>query len=114
MLSHNFTPAVSARNIGVTFVIINILDSIFYKLVVAACIIFVTSVVFAGIDPVSFALVKAIATALSSRLDYCNSLYHNIALKDILKLQRVHNCLAGVVTRSPRFSQSVPLLKSLH
>ena len=32
---------------------------------------------------------KTIATALvSSRLDYCNSLYYSIALKDILKLQR--------------------------
>ena len=57
-----------------------------------------------------------IATALvsSSRLDSCNSLYHNIALKDILKLQCVHNCLARVITRSPSFSHSVPFLKSLH
>ena len=51
---------------------------------------------------------------VSSRLDYCNSLYHNIALKDILKLQRVQTCLARVVTRSPRFSHPLPLLKSLH
>ena len=36
----------------------------------------------------SFVVDKTIATALvSSRLDYCNSIYHNIALKDILKLQ---------------------------
>ena len=48
---------------------------------------------------------KTIATALvSSRLDYCKSLYHNIVLKDIMKLQCVQNCLARVVTRSPRFS----------
>ena len=63
----------------------------------------------------SFVIAKTITTALvSSRLDYCNSLYHNIALKDILKLQHVQNCLARVVTRSPRFSHSIPLLKSLH
>ena len=67
----------------------------------------------------SFAVVKTIATALdfvSSILDYCNSFYHNIALKDkeILKLLRVQNCLARVVTRSPRFSHSLPLLKSWH
>ena len=63
----------------------------------------------------SFAVAKTIETALdSSRLDYCNSLYHNIALNDILKLQRVQNCLARVVTRSPRFSHSAPLLKSFH
>ena len=58
---------------------------------------------------------KTIATALvTSRLDYCNSLFHNIAIKDITKLQRVQNCLARVVTRSPRFTPSKPLLKSLH
>ena len=64
---------------------------------------------------ISLSVAKTIATALiTTRLDYCNSLLHNIAIKDIAKLQRVQNCLARVVTRSPRFSRSVPLLKSLH
>ena len=36
------------------------------------------------------------------------------ANKDIAKVQRVQNCLAREVTRSPRFSRSVALLKSLH
>ena len=63
----------------------------------------------------SLSVAKTIATALvSSRLGYCNSLLNNIPIKDITKLQRVQNCLARVVTRSPRFSRSVPLLKSLH
>ena len=61
----------------------------------------------------SLSVAKTIATALvSSRLDYCNSLLYNTANKDIARLQRVQNCLARVVTRSPRFSSSVPLLKS--
>ena len=64
---------------------------------------------------ISLSVAKTIATALvSSRLDYCNSLLYNTTNKDIAKLQRVHNCLARVVTRSPRSSRSVPLLKSLH
>ncbi|KAK2186163.1 hypothetical protein NP493_212g05008 [Ridgeia piscesae] len=64
---------------------------------------------------ISLSIAKTIATALvSSRLDYCNSLLYNTANKDIAKLQRVQNCLASVVTRSPHFSRSVPLLKSLH
>ena len=64
---------------------------------------------------VLLSVAKTIATALvSSRLDYCNSLLYNTANKDIARLQRVQNCLARVVTRSPRFSSSVPLLKSLH
>ena len=60
------------------------------------------------------AVAKTIPTLVSSRFDYCNSLYHNIALKEILKLQREQNCMARVVTRSPGFSHSAPLLKSLH
>ena len=61
----------------------------------------------------SLSVAKTIATALvSSILDYCNSLLHNIAIKGITKRQR--NCLARVVTRSLRFSRSEPLLKSLH
>ena len=62
-----------------------------------------------------FAVAKTIATAFtSSRLDYCNSFNRKISLKDILKCQRVPNCLARVVTRSPRFFYSLPLHKSLH
>ena len=39
---------------------------------------------------------------------------NNIAKQDVSKLQRVQNCLAHVVVRSPRFSPSLPLLKQLH
>ena len=58
---------------------------------------------------------KCLATALvTSRLDYCNSLLQGLAAKDILKLQRVQNCLARVVTKSGRFASSLPLRRSLH
>ena len=46
MLNQNFTPAVSARNLGVTFDNSKNLDSIFHKLVIAAFITFVTFVIF--------------------------------------------------------------------
>ena len=63
----------------------------------------------------SLDLAKQIAVALvSSKLDYCNSLFHNMPEKDIARLQRVQNCLARVVTNAPRFSRSVPILKQLH
>ena len=63
----------------------------------------------------SLDLAKQIAVALvSSKLDYCNSLFHNMPEKDIARLQRVQNCLARVVTKAPRFSRSVPILKRLH
>ena len=58
---------------------------------------------------------KLLATALvSSRLDYCNSLLSGIAETDLTKLQRILNRLAHVVTKSPPFTRSVPLLRSLH
>ena len=51
---------------------------------------------------------------MSSRLDFCNSLLSGIAETDFTKLQRVLNRLARVVTKSPPFTRSVPLLRSLH
>ena len=58
---------------------------------------------------------KLLANALvSSRLDYCNLLLSGIAETDLTKLQRVLNRLALVVTKSPSFTRSVPLLRSLH
>ena len=63
----------------------------------------------------SLDLAKQIAVALvSSKLDYCNSLSSQYARKYIARLQRVQNCLARVVTKAPRFSRSVPILKHLH
>ena len=37
-----------------------------------------------------------------------NSLLHGVAVRDMLKLQRVQNCLARVVTRAGRFAPSTP------
>ena len=51
---------------------------------------------------------------VSRRLDYCNSLLFGCSKKYKTSLQRVQNCLARVVTRSSRLSESMPLLKSLH
>ena len=50
---------------------------------------------------------KCLASALvSSRLDYCNSMLHGVADRDMLRLQRVQNCLVRVVTRADRFAPS--------
>ena len=51
---------------------------------------------------------------MSSRLDYCNSLLYGIADIDLTRLQRVQNQLARLVTKSPPFTRSIPLLRSLH
>ena len=58
---------------------------------------------------------KLLANALvSSRLDYLNSLLSGIAETDLIKVQRISNRLAHVVTKSSPFTRSVPLLRSLH
>ena len=58
---------------------------------------------------------KLLATApVSSRLDYCNSLLYGIADIDPIRLQCVQNRLAHLVTMSPPFTRSDPLLRSLH
>ena len=60
-------------------------------------------------------ITKTIGTALvTCRLDNCSSLFHNISIKDITKLQCVKNCLARVLTRCPCFTHSKPFLKCLH
>ena len=56
-----------------------------------------------------------LATALVfSRLDYCNSLLYGIADIDLTRLQRVQNQLVRLMTKSPPFTRSIPLLRSLH
>ena len=106
-------PAKSARNIGV------ILDKNFYfrshiSAICSACVYHIWD-----LWRICFYLdlngAKLLASALmSSRLNYCNSLLSGIANTDLAKLQRVQNRLAHVVTKSPPFTCSVPLLCSLH
>ena len=58
---------------------------------------------------------KLHATALvSNRPNYCNSLLYGIADIDLTRLQRVQNQLTRLVTMSPPFTRSLPLLRSLH
>lgn len=56
-----------------------------------------------------------LANALvSSRLDYCNSLLFGMTKVNLLKLQRVQNYLARVVTGTHKYDHITPVLKSLH
>ena len=78
-----------------------------------ASIISVTCVEFK--KSLSLDLAKQMAVALvMSKLDYCNSLFHNMPEKNIARIQRVQNCLARVVTKAPRFGRPIPILKRLH
>ena len=58
----------------------------------------------------------SVATALanslvSSKLDYCNSLYNGISQANLNKIQRIQNTLARVVTNTSKFELITPILK---
>ena len=56
-----------------------------------------------------------LANALvSSRLDYCNSLFLSLTDFELRRLQPVQNSLCRVVTCSSKFSHITPQLKKLH
>ena len=64
-------------------------------------------------------LPRSAATALanslvSSKLDYCNSLYNGISQANLNKIQRIQNTLARVVTNTSKFEHITPVLKKLH
>ena len=58
--------------------------------------------------------VTLLAPTVCSRLDYCNSLLHNISKKNIQKLQRIQNNLTRVVLKAPRWTSPESMLASLH
>ena len=51
---------------------------------------------------------------VTSKIDYCNGLLYGLPSSHILKLQRVQNAAARLVTGSPRFCHITPVLMSLH
>jgi len=58
---------------------------------------------------------STIATSIvHSKLDYCNSLYHNLPKSQITRLQHIQNSLARAVVKTPKFSHTTPILRSLH
>ena len=64
-------------------------------------------------------LLLSAATALanslvSSKLDYCNSLYNGLSQADLNKIQGIQNTLARVVTNTSKFEHITPILKKLH
>ena len=113
LLNQNFAEIDFIRNLGVAFDsafsfkkhVSNICRSVFYHI--------------RDLRRIRIHLDKATAISLanglvSSRLDYCNSLLFGCSKKYETSLQRLKNCLARVVTRSSRLSESRPLLKSPH
>ncbi len=62
-----------------------------------------------------FKTASTIATSIvHSKLDYCNSLYYNLPVSQLKRLQHIQNSLARTVVQAPKFSHASPILKDLH
>jgi len=64
-----------------------------------------------------FKTASTIATStVHSKLDYCNSLYHNLPNCQLNRLQQIQNSLACAVVKAPTLTSShiTPILKSLY
>ena len=57
---------------------------------------------------------SAINALVTSRLDYRNSLLVNLPASQILRLQRVQNNAARLITRTSRHDHITPVLRGLH
>ena len=60
------------------------------------------------------ALISLANALVTSRLDYCNSLYNGITKANIQKLQRIQNSIARAITKTPKYDHIRPILKNLH
>ena len=58
--------------------------------------------------------VLAANALVSSRLDYCNSLFRSLSCFNLHKLQSIQNTLARIVTNYRRYAHVTPILKQLH
>ena len=62
-----------------------------------------------------FKTASKIATSIvHSKLDYCNSLYHNLPNCQLNWLQQIQKSLARAVVKAPKSTHITPILKSLH
>lgn len=57
---------------------------------------------------------KLIHAFVTSRLDYCNSLFHEIDEQYLARLQRVQNAAARMITRTKKHDHITPVLIKLH
>ena len=60
------------------------------------------------------ATLKLVSSLVISKLDYCNSLFHNMSLENIHKLQLIQNHAARLVKKASKRSSAKLLLKDLH
>ena len=61
-----------------------------------------------------FAAEQLIHALISARLDFCNSLFCNLPQKELIRMQRLQNCAARLLTYTKKTMHITPVLHSLH
>ena len=69
-----------------------------------------------GLQPVAIpsATAQLIHALISILLDYCNSILYNLPKNSILRLQRIQNQAARILTKTPRRDHITEVLTDLH
>jgi len=101
----NIIPANSARNLGVIFdSTISMSDHI--SSVYKSCFLSIRDLRRTR-NTLDFPSARTIETSLiHSKLDYCNSLYHNLPQSQLGRLQIILNSSARAVSKTPKFSHT--------
>ena len=60
------------------------------------------------------AAVSVANTFVSSRLDYCNSLFRSLSKVNLHRLQSIQNSAARIVTNSCKYTRITPVLRKFH
>jgi hypothetical protein len=108
-----FTPVVSALNLGV-IVDKNLSFAQYISCISESCFLNISD-----LRRIRNTMDRTIASTIATSLihyktDYCNSLLLNLPATQINRLQLLLNFAARAVTRTPKFHNFTPILKSLH
>lgn len=110
---HNVQPSTSAKNLGVTFDHHASME----RHITSVCRL--SYMQLRRLRRIKKLLPRDVLEALvhafvTSRLDYCNSLYLGIPQNQLERLQRIQNCAARLVTDSGAREHITPVLQTLH
>ena len=110
-ITANFTK--SSKNLGVIFDN-NLNFELHVKKVVQTCFFQLRNIAKIKSLLTPQDLEKLVHAFISSRLDYCNSLFTTLSRCSIQRLQLVQNAAARLLTNTPRRSHITPVLAALH
>src|SRR6218665_3254796 len=80
----------------------------------AFCLCFTIKNILTYLYRKTFTITLDLSHIVHTKLDYCNSLFLNIDVTQINRLQVIQNALARAVTKTPKHHHITPVLKKLH